>query len=283
MDELVRKYSIQEISKKTHISPVVLNNLLKKRFEKIPKLKFKGFLQILKNEYPDISFVHLELEGNEFYETFELNNEENQDSVLNDEIEEQNSKLKSYFFVFILLLIIGGLIYHMVNMKEGKVVEKNTTEKKEELKIPEIVVEVNNTKVVELNNTKIDENITEEKSIIQKENNTTINKPAENTEENSVIEDSITQNEENNTILISPHQKVWFRVYFLDDNSTKEYLTSNNVEINGSRNLFIKFGNGLFELNYHKQKIYPNTKKIVRIILKDGEINITKKRLSEFR
>lgn len=277
MDELVRKYSIKEISKKTHISPVVLNNLLKRRFEKIPKLKFRGFLQILKNEYPNVSFFHLEAEGNEYYENIELNEEENQDSVLNGGIEEQNSKLKSYFFVFILLLIIGGLIYHMVNMQKGKVITKNRTEKKEELKIPEIVAKVNNTEeVVELNNT-IDKNITEEETITEKENNTTI----DNTDINNTEENREENREENNTILISPHQKVWFRVYFFDDNSTKEYLTSHNVEINGSRDLFIKFGNGLFELNYHNQKIDPNTKKIVRIILKDGEINITKKRLSE--
>ena len=275
MDELIRKYTIKEIAKKTHISPVVLNHLINRRFEKIPKLKFKGFLQILKNEYPNISFFHLEAEGNEFYSS---NGEEEEKGECTAQIE-TNNKIKSYIFVIILIAIIGWLIYYMLHIQGNKVVDnRNIT--KEELKIPEIIVEENQThnKTVETT-----EEVKREEKIVEVEQK--IEQKIEQNIEEKIEENKTEENktEQNNTILISPQQKVRFRVYFLDNNSTEEYLTSNKVELNGSGNLFIKFGNGFFKLYYHNRVTFPNTKKIVRIILKDGELNITKKRLSEFK
>jgi cytoskeletal protein RodZ len=45
--EFFDKYEIEEISKKTKISPISLRYIKNKEFEKIPRVKFLGFIKII--------------------------------------------------------------------------------------------------------------------------------------------------------------------------------------------------------------------------------------------
>lgn len=60
MNELFNKYSVLEVSSKTKISPIALEKLRDGSFGGISIIKLKGFLRILKEEYPQIEFNELE-------------------------------------------------------------------------------------------------------------------------------------------------------------------------------------------------------------------------------
>jgi hypothetical protein len=265
MDKLLEKYSLKEIEEKTRISPVALKKLFNYEFEGISKIKLKGFLKILKKEFSEYDFSILEEKANEFYSK----------DIIKEDItkpKKENNNLKVYFVVFILLVMIGGLIYYM----KQNVPIKGTTNH-----IPKI-----DKTIIEQTPEKKAEKKLETKSLI--EDNTTnenlIKKDENLSEENTTkIKENKQLKEINNTLVILPLEKVWLKVTYLDNFESKEYLTSHPIELNGSRDLFIKLGHGMETFIYKDNNLTPNTKKIVRIILKDGNLTITKKRISELK
>ena len=62
----------------------------------------------------------------------------------------------------------------------------------------------------------------------------------------------------------------------IDTNRTFEYLTS-KIKVLPKGNYYIKFGHGNVSILYNEYNITPNTKKIVRILLKDGNYTYMKK------
>ena len=251
------KYSIEEINKRTKISPISLRYIKNKEFSKIPRVKFIGFIRIIENEFKvDLSDLikeyeeatkHLKKDNNEI--TFEKN--------------KKNSNLLTLLFAISLIIIGGYYLYKNINQNKS-FIDQNLT--KEETKNNLIKIPINNTDKIEQNQTlikEIEENVTEDN--ITKEKNIT---------QSFVIENNITT--QIKSIKIIPKEKVWFRAINLDTNKTVEYLTSLPKELNGS-NWYIKFGHGFITIHYGDETITPNTKKIVRILLKDGKYEFLKK------
>lgn len=139
-----------------------------------------------------------------------------------------------YLLVFILAILIGVIIYYMKN--DGKL-SKNVAKTIDEKNLTTLIIE-------EKNETNVSKEIEPIKEVV-----------------------------ENRTFKIIPNEKIWIYIYFLDDNSSKEYLTKNEVELNISRNQYIKFGHGLFTINFKDENISPNTQNIVRYLLIDGNIS----------
>jgi len=259
MDKLFSNYSITEISQKTHISPIILEKLKNEDFSTVSKIKLYGFIKILEDEYPEYDFSKLKNSVDEYFDTSKEDIAE-----IAAESKEKESK-KIYFIVILLLLFIAGLIF-VLNNKSNKnishVIEKNITTKQDKNKT------IDN---IDNNKTQIK---SEEKVV---ESNTT-------KQTKMIIKPIVTvTKEENLTLVIIPLKKVWFKVTYLDNLKSKEYLTSHEVDLNGSRPLFIKFGHGFVKLKYKNQTVEPNDKHITRVILEDEELNITKKRIKEFK
>jgi len=267
MDKLLQQFSIVEISKKTHISPIFLEKLKLKDFSKISKIKLLGFIKILEEEYPEYDFSTLKEEIKDYFET-------SQEKKVYEEIKEEKetqSSNKTYLLAGVLIIGIIFLIYKMQSNKNNanhlstKIVEKNETfEPKITKKVIKVTTEKNRTKKIKA---KIDIN-----PIIKKEENIT----NQNIQKNIKIDNNL-------TLAIIPQKKVWYKVIYLDNFKSKEYLTSKEVDLNGSRDLFIKFGHGLLKLVYNNKVIEPNTKSITRIVIKNHKLSITKKRLKEFK
>jgi hypothetical protein len=255
MDKLVQKYSIQEISHKTHLSPIILEKLLNHQFEKIEKVKLKGFITILETEYPEYDFSKLKEEIDIFMQTENISKIEEKNEKSEIKKEDNNSGFKIYIIVVLLIVMIGGIIYYINNkqQKENKhIVEDNITV-------------INN---IEKNNSTniIDETNETNLTIIKDENKT----------------NNIVKLDKNMTLSIIPIEKVWFRITFLDSLKSKEYLTSH--EINNSatnKKIFIKFGHGMVKLKCGDNVLEPNTRKVVRVIINNCEMNITTKKLKE--
>ena len=261
MDKLFRDYTIEEISLKTKISPMFLEKLKNRELDGISEIKLKGFIYILKNEYPKYDFSELEnieikpaIEEKEYYNPPSENN------------------YKVYFIVIVLLALIAGLIYYMQKDKKLNNIKHENT-------LPVIEQNFTNEKNMTLENEIIDENITEknstEKNIsTQTIIDTNITKP---------IENNITKIEFNKTFVVIPKRKVWFRITYLDTNKSKEYLTKAKVELNISKEAFIKFGHGQIDVIYNNKDYNWTTKKVLRLLVKNGECNKTEIRLKELQ
>ena len=263
MDKIFKLYSLEEIANRTHISPITLKKLFDYNFENISKIKFKGFLKILENEF-DYDFSKLKEKGEEFYasQIFEVVEQEPQ----------EDKKFSLYLLVFVLLVLIGFLIFYMkTSQKEqtlnrDNLVENNLTSLNSNITeiIDDNYTEKNDTFIDEKNNTLTIEN-NETKFFIQENNKT----------EKMVIE-------KNDTLVIVPIQKLWFRITDLDTLKRKSYLQSTPQEINGSKNLYIEFGHGREILIFRDKNISPHSIKSVNFVLIDGQLNETNKTIKEF-
>jgi len=256
MDRLLQTYKLNEVAKKTHISPLSLERLFNYEFEKLDNIKIKGFIKILETEYPDLDFSELK-------EKFEEYSKKDEDNIIEQTPQQNNNK--NYLLIGLIVLLVS-LIYFIQN-KSPKI-DNNSINNTQKTNIQKKDIKENND-----TNTNI--NINEE---IEIEENNTQTAISNISDFKSSVEKTITDKK----VVITPLEKVWFRVTYLDDDSSKEYLTSHQIELNGSKRIFIKFGHGMVKIDYNGTILEPNTRKIVRVIIEDGEINITKKRVKEF-
>ena len=247
-DKFFEKYSIEEISKRTKISPISLRFIRNKEFEKIPRAKFFGFIKIIENEFKvDLSDLKEE------YSNTTHNVEKKHEIKIEKE--------KNYHLITILaliMLIIGGYILYK-NLKT-----KTSPSQKENL-VADTNLDINEINTSIENTTTYEENVSTEENItyaynppIQKETNQT--KPLIQQYKVDII----------------PNEKVWFRAINIDTNKTYEFLTSKE-KILPKGNYYIKFGHGNITIYYNNQTITPNTKKIIRILFKDGNYTYLKK------
>jgi len=259
MDRLIDKYTINEIAKKTHISPLSLERLFNYEFEKLDTVKVKGFIKILETEYPNFDFSELK-------EKFEEYSKKDESNII--EIENTNNT-KVYLVVVIIILVIIGVYFNLdkktslvtkeINKSQNKIEQNITTKTIIEPKIEKIKEE------------KVEEKVEKIEHEVENEVENNVSQPLQETKQ--IL---------NEKVIIIPLEKVWFKVTYLDENKSKEYLTLDEVDLNGTKRIFIKFGHGMIKIAYNGKIIEPNTRKITRVIIENGDINITKKRVKEF-
>jgi cytoskeletal protein RodZ len=260
-DKFFEQYSIEEISKRTKISPISLRYIKNKEYEKIPKVKFYGFINIIQREFK----VDLSDLIDEYNSTLSIPKEESQKPKTTAPAVKKEKNNLIFILSLVLLLMTGAIIYYATSSNTES--QNETNETPLEIKEQTITNEQNITdNTSEKKITTNEKNVTTS-NVVVLENNNNIAETPQNTE----VE---TKNENNKTLAISsvtiiPNEKVWYRAVNLDTNKTYEYLTSNPKTLPGS-NYFIKFGHGNVTIEYGNKIIEPNTKKIVRILLKNG-------------
>ena len=245
------KYSIEEINKRTKISPISLKYIKNIEFNKIPRVKFIGFIRIIENEFKvDLSDLIKEYE--EVIKHTKIDNNE-----IKFEKPKKNNNFLITLFAIILIIIGGYYLYKTTNQNKTILLEQNYSI------LPEIETNLSKSNETKQNQTvakEIEENLTE--------NNTTTK------ENNFTIESNLTK--QINSIKIIPKEKVWFRAINLDNNKTLEYLTASPKEFNGS-NWYIKFGHGFVKIQYGNETINLHVKKVVRILLQNGKYKFLEK------
>jgi cytoskeletal protein RodZ len=245
--EFFEKYSIETINKKTRISPISLRFIKNKKFEKIPRVKFIGFVRIIEKEFN----VNLSELIEEYNQTTNSKEEEKEDI----KIEKPKNNTFWVFLLALILLIIGSyLLYKKYNNKKVPIIKKTylieplnetTANKNSSLKSINISVIDKNETIKEINNT-----IKKTKKEIQQPISPV-------------------------NIKIIPNEKVWFKAKNIDTNKTVEFLTSNPKTLEGA-NWYIKFGHGYITIKYGNETITPDTKKIVRILFRNGKYEYLK-------
>ena len=261
-NKFFEKYSIEIINKKTRISPISLRFIKNKEFEKIPRVKFLGFIKIIEKEF-DINLSEL---------IEEYNTATNHISSKEEKTKFNEPKKHNTFVLFILaliLLLLGGYLLY----KNYKTTPKQTKNIKETF----ITDNENNNTNTEQNST----NTIEDNKIIQL-TDTNIPKEKIYDSNKTLRQNNIQKSEEKkqtlitaNEINIFPNEKVWFRAINLDNNKTIEYLTSSPKTLKGA-NWYIKFGHGNLTVKYGNETITPDTKKIIRILFKNGKYKYLK-------
>ncbi|QCT94232.1 hypothetical protein FE773_03270 [Caminibacter mediatlanticus TB-2] len=278
-NKFFEQFSIDEISKRTKISPISLRFIKNKEYEKIPKVKFLGFIKIIEREFNvDLSDI--------IEEYNQINHTEIKEETIIQEKEPSIKKEKNYiiFILGIILLISSAILLYKNYTNEN---ENNTTNNK-----------LTTTNITEINNS-LESNKTQNKLTLKNNVTTTIiennltdkNLSQETNKTQSIIANTLETNITNptkeinltqekkailNQITIIPQKLVWYRIKNLDTNKTSEYLTSKTKTFKG-KNFFIKFGHGEVTIKYGNQTITPNTKKIVRILIKNGKYQFLKK------
>jgi len=254
------KYSIEEISKRTKISPISLRFIKNKEYEKIPRVKFLGFIKIMQREFKeDLSYLIEEYD----LATNQKPTQKPQQNETKKTPPPKKEKNIIYFLAVILLIITGTVIY--LTQNSNKIATPQTNQTVTNLNIKQnIPVEKNNTNTLQNSNTFISQIPTTAVTAAIPQNN--ISKPKV-----SVVKPSTLEN-----ITIIPNEKVWFRALNLDTNKTYEYLTSHTKTLPGS-NYYIKFGHGNVTIEYGNTTITPNTKKIIRLYFHNGKYEYVKK------
>jgi len=242
VEEFFKKYSIEEINKKTKISPISLRYIKNKEFDKLIRVKFIGFVRLIEKEY-NIDLSELIEEYENFYEDKKPKEE--------NKIVEIKEEPKNYFFIVLIILLFVGsasLYFGFLNKKEQN----------NEIKIQ---------KTFETNETNEDKSLDRTNNIVMKTNNISSTTIEEKNLTSNAIKDY--------NITIIPNEKLWFKALNIDTNKTKEFLTTHKKIFKG--NYYMKFGHGNLTIMYNSHMITPNTKKIIRILFKNGEYKFLNK------
>jgi len=250
-NDFFNQYSIEIINKRTRISPISLRYIKNKEFEKIPRVKFLGFVKIIEKEF--------EIDLSELVE--EYNQATNHISNDKSDVKLKEPKKHNTLILFILAVILfslGAYLLYTNYNQNGTKKELNAT-----------YIPVNDKNISDENTTDTQQN---EKQKIANTLKVDEKNSTSTTKFSSKQKTLLTPKE----IEIVPNEKVWFKAVNLDNNKTVEYLTSNPKTLKGA-NWYIKFGHGNITIYYGEKTIAPETKKILRILFKDGKTEFLKK------
>jgi len=263
--EFFHKYSLEEINIKTKISPITLKQIKNKNFEKIPRVKFIGFVRIMEKEF-NVDLSDLIEEYNEFY---------NQNRP---EEEYKPKKSNNLSLILIALCLVGGGVYLLKdkfsttnptsNVISTNSKETNETAKKENKTNTISITDKNQTASTLPAKTKPPKIVNETKN---KETNTTktLHQPPQKPSSKPIQKQQIVTIPQK--IVIIPNKKLWFFAKNLDTNKSVQFLTSEPKTLKGP-NWYLKLGHGFVSIKYGKEIITPNTKKIVKITFKNGKV-----------
>jgi len=262
--EFFEKYSIETINKRTRISPISLRFIKNKEFEKIPRVKFLGFVRIIEKEFK-VDFSEL---IQEYDQAINFKKEVKKEYVINKETKKSNTFL--LLLLALSLLALGSYLLYKNYKGNKKYFTKKTY----------LVISDNNETFNDENNSQNefeDDNVTENVNVFD-ENKTFY-------EINESIKEANETNKETNetfqkftlpsNIQIIPNRTVWFRAKNLDTNKTVEFLINETKTLEGI-NWYLKFGHGDITIKYGNETITPDTKKIVRILFKNGKYEYLK-------
>jgi len=249
-DKFFEQYSIEEISKRTKISPISLRYIKNKEYEKIPRVKFMGFMNIIQREF-NVNLSDLIEE----YNTATNSTPQKEETPKPAPVKKEKNNL-IFILSIILLALSGGIIYLYTSGSD--------TAQAGETPLEVTAIEVNRT----INATE-PEKI--KNSAQKKPKKTDIHIQALQMAKTSEVQIPVGKKvSQTLNVTITPNEKVWYKAVNLDTNKTFEYLTSNPKTLPGG-NYYIKFGHGNVTIEYGDKIIEPNTKKIVKILLKNGE------------
>ncbi len=280
VNEFFEQYSIEEINKKTRISPISLRFIKNKEFEKIPRVKFLGFVSIIEKEF------HIDLsELIEEYNKATYFIKENNDTVKLKEPKKHNTFIL-LILTLILFLLGTYLLYNQYNTPKKDIINKTNQTITTPYQIDQTKYSVSETQPQNKKDQYASDMNTSQKIIPTEEINYSTSNPTQPQNNKIQYASDINTSPKGDfskqttsypkTVIIIPKEKVWFKAVNIDTNKTEEYLTTHTKTLIGT-NWYIKFGHGNITVNYGDKTLTPETKKIIRLLFKNGQITYMKK------
>jgi cytoskeletal protein RodZ len=245
--EFFEQYSIEIINKRTRISPISIRFIKNREFDKLTRVKFIGFIRLIEKEFK-VDLQEL-IDDYNAQTGFQRQPEE---TVQLKEPKKHNTLI--LFILALILFLLGAyLLYNKYNTPPSNIIKTGNQTELTQYQTDEINYSDTNKTQAQNSQTKIeqDTNITEN-----------------NTKEQTVSHPR--------TVIIIPNEKVWFKAVNTDNNKTEEYLTTHSKTLIGP-DWYVKFGHGNITILYGDKTITPDTKKVLRILFKDGNVTYMKK------
>ena len=280
--EKLRQMDIEEIHKKTYISPRVLQYLLDEDFKKIgSKAKALGFVKIIEREL-GMDLAELREKIDQFYgERLDY------DSAF---VVQENGTGRSNIFlkIFVALLLLGvaGYIYFdklapkQTPSGETITLEENETDASAQSEESLTPMEPNTTQAAKSDANETVNTTDTNLSVALEANESEANLSSETIETNETTEvnETTPKDEEpilesvNPTITIIPERKLWVGIIYLDNYKHEVHVTRKPIELNTSRDQLIVTGHSRFRIDIDGKEQNLTGAKKRRFIYRAGEL-----------
>jgi len=279
LDNIIGKYGLDEVSKKTKISKRNLEKLAKKEFGSFSKPRALGFLSIIERDYGE-DLSNIKDEVTKRYE----NEEENQQAhVAFPPPEDKISKRWIAIVPLIIALVFGFYLYQNEFSYSSKSKNKNSLVMKSEQKVFEEQEKPNQ----DSSQISIKSETIEEKS----EENSSFKSSV--TKSNDILDVSIIEKDDTNSsispyvpiesIVVFPRVKMWLGIIDLKNKKRISRVISQSFDIDADGSKLITTGHGSFNLSDTLgNNLKFNDPNKHYFLLKDGVIReITKKEFKQ--
>jgi hypothetical protein len=256
----LKEVGFQEIYEKSFISVSTLRKLLNREFEEINSVHFKGFVKVLRREYPLIDWKEYE---DSFNRVKAKKADDKPKDLLLKEIESEKRKKRAIIYTLLALVIILSI----TSLKLYFDKKESVVEVSEPTQIEDVFQEDEN-----LSSFEIEDNLTEQLTLYSEENTT-----------KSLEKDDILIKRPN-TLKVEAFDDVWLGRVMLDKKIKKSSVVSANetVELNGTRDQLLYFGHSQMKIYYKYGVIAPNHSKRSYYRYVDGDIEeISRKKFIE--
>lgn len=262
LDNIIEKYGLDEINKKTRISKHNLERLLKKEYSSFSKPRALGFISILEREYKeDLTEIKIEI-----HKWFEDNKRDEKETL--STIPSLDEKKSSRYWIAIIpiitVIIFGFYLYRnefsniklahekSITVENRQIVIDNKNDEKAES--PQITKKLKSeeseknssvkTPVVQLNNLNVasdDKNI----SSIEKEEDIKSKNIIKKQDENKSISPYVPAE----NIVIYPNRKMWIGIVNLKNKKRSSRMISKTFVIEPDAERLLITGHGFFSIS----------------------------------
>ncbi len=261
--ERLKEIGAQKIHEQTHIQKGHAHSIVNKKFTKMNKIQYLGFISILEREYS----INLDVLRDEAKAYFKESEEEggNDEVVKNSFVVAQRKKSYTKYYVMIALLILIVVINNLFITQESKTTPKIDNE----------------------NSTQITQNIDNENSIettqnIDNEKIIQPTQPTQNIVTKTEVSEPVIQEEEIAPIVapkitprvlkITPNEMLWMGYIDLNTNKKYQKTFSDEFELDPNGHWIFALGHGSVNFEIGDKINKYNTHKNMRFEYKNGEL-----------
>jgi hypothetical protein len=268
--EKLKSMKIDEIYNKTYVAHNNIEAIVNKEFNKLNRFKTFGFINIIEKKF-GFDLSDLKAEADIYFKSIE------KDKVV--EVKEENI-IKDFNKKWI-ILIIAALVLFLVLMFQGDSEEPS-------IKVQEVVGEQELKQ--EVQEDKILEEFIEDETylitpkdevqeaIVPQEQLPVEVKEIVVPPQEKIKEVVVSQKEVKEIVLpkitIAPKQQIWVGVIYLDNHSKKDYLTSNNIPLDTTKEHLIVTGHGHLVINTDGVETNYSSNDKLRFLYKDNELKL---------
>jgi hypothetical protein len=276
--EFFEKTPLEEIHHTTKISILSLQMFINGEFTKMPRVRFYGFVRLLKSHYPEVDFDPLVAE----YEKVNPKTDDipvvTQEAEGEEHLQPFTSRFPAWVWVVggVAVLAVGYFLFGGGEKKEP--IPETPTHKVKVVKldynisqyVPPPTIATNTTAIAqEANISRVDQNGSEEGNLTS------------TAETNGSVEK--VQSFVENRVVLTPTQRVWVLVKNLETGKVvvnRVLKPGDEVDLNGTR-YYIKTGNQYLEIAVGERKFGLSKDGVNRILIEDGNITINGEKVSK--